>query len=155
MSHIRHETVVDVSNIPKELLEEGLKIVGAMLEMQGVNVTDYFFNFDLRVQGESKGINILLGLDAEGTTCAGRFGGIGVGIDHAGKLGFLGTSESYDGSQANQKRQKDLQTSVEKLIGGACLIAARIAMAQAEGKTVQIEPDTTRHELRITIKEKK
>ena len=155
MSHIRHETVVDVTNIPKELLEEGLKIVGMMLEMQGIKVTDYFFNFDSIVKGESKGIKIILGLDAEGKTFDGKFGGIGVGIDHDGKLGFLGTSESYDGSQANQERQKDLQKQVETLIGGACLIAGRMAIAQAEGKTVQIEPDHNTHQLRVVIKEKK
>lgn len=155
MSHIRHETVVDVSNIPKELLKEGLKIVGMMLEMQGVKVTNHFFNYDSTVKGESHGIEICFGLDAEGKSRDRQFGGIGVGIDHEGKLGFLGTSESYDGSQANQLRQKDLQASIEKLIGGACLIAARVAIAQAEGKTVQIEPDTTKRELRITIKEKK
>jgi hypothetical protein len=151
MSHIKKETVIDVTGVAAELLEEGLKVVGQLLQVTGVKVTEYFYNFDALVQGSTKGVKIILGLDPEGYGQHGRFGGIGVGIDASGKLAFLGTSEYWDGRQANQERQSRLQQQVERLLPGAILLAARIELARASGKQTELIVNPETRQLQLVV----
>ncbi|MFB6182138.1 MAG: hypothetical protein ABEJ24_04565 [Candidatus Magasanikbacteria bacterium] len=154
MSHIRRTSEIDISDASPELLEQGLQIVAAMLEMQGVKVTDYFYNYDSRVSGTTKGVEVAFGLDAEGMTRRGKFGGIGVGINKKDKsLSFLGTSEEWDGSQANQQRQRKLQEQVEDLLPGAVYLAARAAQARAKGKEVEVNQNPQTGEMNLAIQE--
>lgn len=154
MSHIRRETVTDVTGVSPELLEQGVRIAGQLLELQGVVVRDGFYNYDTYVRGvdyHDSSNRVVLGLDPEGYGRSGKFGGLGVGIDASGKLVFLGTSEQWDGRQANQARQTKLQHQMEQVLPGAVYLAARLALAHAQGKAAQLVPNPKTRQLALAV----
>lgn len=148
MSHIKKETVKGFSTVHPVVLTEGLKVAAQLLALQGLQVTDYIYDWNGNKVRSYDNMQIICGLDAQGAASqAGKFAGMGLAVDQNGKLAIVGDFYRQD----QKDRAKELRKIVEQVIGGACYFAARAMIATAKGQRTEVKINNQTRQLQLVV----
>ncbi len=147
MSHIRKETVRGFDTVHPVVLQEGIKVACQLLSLQGLKVTDHVFDWSGHKVTEYNGMNVICGLDAQGSASSHKFAGLGLAVDQKGKLAIVG--DFYYSEQ--EQRAQELKKMIETVLGGACYFAARAMIATAKGQRTQIKINQETRQLQLVV----
>lgn len=139
MSHIKKERVAGFESVHPKVLELGVSVTAELLRLQGIEVTDFVFDYSGNKVREWQGLKILVGLGTN--LCRG----VGLAIDRNGKLVFVG--DDYH----QQREFAKIKEKVTQVLGGACYFAARAMIAQAKGQKVHINVDRGHCQLQLVV----
>jgi len=147
MSHIRKETVRGFDTVHPVVLTEGIKVAAQLLALQGVQVTDFVYDWKGNKVQSYDGMKVICGLGAEGRVGNHKFGGLGLAVDKNGKLAVVG--DFYYSEQ--KQRAAELRKQLEQVLGGACYFAARAMIATAKGQRTQIKINNETRQLQLVV----
>lgn len=147
MSHVSSEKVSGFDTVHPAVLAEGIKVAAQMLALEGIAVTDFFYNWSGEKCSKFEGMKVICGIGAEGAVNSRKFGGMGLAVDKNGKLAIIG-----DFYYSDQKRRKaELQKKLEQVLGGACYFAARALVARAKRQTAEIVVHPQTRQLQLVV----
>lgn len=147
MSHIKQETVKGFDSVHPVVLSEGIKVASQVLALQGLQVTEFIYDWDGRKVTQFNGLKIICGLEAKEAASSGKFAGMGLAIDASGKLAVVG-----DFYYADQKKQAaKLRKQLEQVLGGACYFAARALIARAKGQKTEVRVNAETRQLQLVV----
>lgn len=147
MSHIKKETVKGFDSVHPVVLQEGLKIAAQLMAIQGHKVSEHILDWSGSKVTKFNGMQIVVGLDADGAANSKKFAGMGLCVDSNGKLATCG--DFYYDEQ--KTKAKELLAEVTKLLGGACYFAARAMIAAAKGQKTEIKVDQNSGQLQLVV----
>lgn len=148
MSHIRKEKVSGFDTVHPAVLGEGIKVAAQLLSLQGLNVTEYVYDWSGHKVTQFDGMTVICGLDAQGKASdSNSFPGMGLAVGQDGKLAIVG--DFYHSSQ--KKRRDELKKLVEQVLGGACYFAARAMIASAKGQKTEIRVNAETRQLQLVV----
>ncbi|MFH1030067.1 MAG: hypothetical protein V1770_02300 [bacterium] len=147
MSHVSSEKIGGFEKVNPVVLGEGIKVAAQMLALEGIAVTDFFYNFGGEKCSEFEGMKVICGIGTEGAVKSRKFGGMGLAVDKNGKLAIIG--DFYYSEQ--KQRKAELQKKLEQVLGGACYFAARALVARAKGQTTEVVIHPETHKLQLVV----
>lgn len=149
MSHFSKQTVQGFDKVHPAVLAEGIKVAAQLMALQGLQVTDFIYDWPGNKVTNHDGIQVIYGIDAQGSASSHKFAGMGLAVDKNGKLAIIG-----DFYYAEQKARRDLlQKQLEQVLGGSCYFAARAMIARAKGQkcSVTVAPETRQLQLTVAM----
>ena len=148
MSHIKKETVKGFDAVHPVVLGEGIKVAAQLLKLQGMQVTEYIYDWNGNKVQSFDGMKVICGIGAEGAASTrGKFAGMGLAVDQNGKLAIVGDFYRQD----QKDRAKELRKMVETVLGGACYFAARAMIATAKGQRTQVKINNQTRQLQLVV----
>lgn len=147
MSHIKKESVKGFDNVHPVVLGEGIKVACQLLSLQGIKVTDYILDWDGRQVKQFNGMQVICGLDVQGSASSHKFSGMGLAVDAQGKLAIVG--DFY--YQEQKQRRNELQKILEKVLGGSCYFAARAMISTAKGQRTDVKVNQKTRQLQLVV----
>lgn len=147
MSHIKKETVKGFDTVHSVVLGEGIKVAAQLLQLQGLQVTEFVYNWNGEKVTQFDGMKVICGIGAEGAASSHKFAGLGLAVDAQGKLAIVG--DFYYAEQ--QKRAAELRKQLETVLGGACYFAARAMIASAKGQKTEIKVNAETRQLQLVV----
>jgi hypothetical protein len=147
MSHIKKETVKGFDTVHPMVLAEGLKVAAQLLQLQGLQITNFIYDWSGHKVTNFSGMQLICGIGAEGAASSHKFSGMGLAVDSQGKLAIVG--DFYYDEQ--KKRASELRKMVETVLGGACYFAARAMIATAKGQKTQVKINNQTRQLQLVV----
>lgn len=147
MSHNGSYKVNGFDTVHPIVLSEGIKVACQLLSLQGIEVSDYIFDWGGNKIKSFDGMDVICALDAQGSVSSRKFAGLGIAIDRNGKLAVIG--DFYYQEQKN--RRKELQIMLEKILGSASYFAMRAMIASAKGQKTEIKVNQKTCQIQLVI----
>jgi len=147
MSHISKQTVKGFEKVHPAVLAEGIKVAAQLMQLQGLQITSHIFDWGGNKVTQFDGMQVICGIDAQGSASSHKFAGMGLAIDKAGKLAIVGDFY-YDEQKV---RRNQLQKQLEQVLGGSCYFAARAIIARAKGQKCSVTVNNDTRQLQLTV----